>query len=38
MRFSSGVMKEILTVTVWSSRWQEVAGEVHVVPIPQLLR
>jgi hypothetical protein len=38
MRFGGGVMKEISMVMVWSSQWQEVAGEVRVVPIPWLLR
>jgi hypothetical protein len=37
MRFGNGVVKEILTVTVWSSRWQVLAGELHVVPVPWLL-
>jgi hypothetical protein len=38
MRFGSGVVKEIMMVTVWSSRWQVVAGERRVVPVPWLLR
>jgi hypothetical protein len=38
MRFSGGVLKEILTLTVWSSRWQVVVGELCVVPVPWLLR
>jgi hypothetical protein len=38
MRFSGGVVKEILTVTAWSSRWQVVAGELHIILVPWLLR
>jgi hypothetical protein len=37
MRFGGRLMKEILTVTVWSSRWQVVAGELRVIPVPWLL-
>jgi hypothetical protein len=38
MRFGSGIMKEISTVTVWSSRWQVVVGKLRVVPVSRLLR
>jgi hypothetical protein len=37
MPFGGGVGKEILTVTAWSSRWQVVVGELHVVPVLWLL-
>jgi hypothetical protein len=30
-------MKEISMVVVWFSRWQVVAGELRVVPVPWLL-